>query len=125
MNKINVFALFSLVAMLWGCGSVPGEDTAEAENKCYEDSVSYEADVKPIFEANCFSCHNEEKYASKADGNKMYTYEHIKGKIDEGLVLGNIKHLPGYINMPYKKEKIDSCSIAIIERWIKTGYKKN
>ncbi len=124
MNKLSLFIGLTFSVMIWGCGSVPEASEAEAK-VCYSDSVSYAKDVLPIFEANCFSCHNEEKYAAKADGNKMYTYDHIKGYIEEGLVLGNIKHLPGYLKMPYKRDKLDSCSIVIIESWIKSGYVKN
>lgn len=124
MNNPSLFIGLTLSLMIWSCESIPEAGNTEVK-VCYSDSVSYTKDVLPIFEANCFSCHNEEKYAAKADGNKMYNYDHIKGYIDEGLVLGNIKHQPGYLKMPYKREKLDSCSIAIIEKWIKSGYVKN
>lgn len=120
----TTIAAFSLTS----CGGVEEkmEEVAEVSAPaCASTELSYKKDILPIFEANCFSCHNEEVYARKADGNLMVGYSDIKKYLDEGLIIGNIERTQGFIGMPYKKEKIDSCDIEKIKAWAAAGALEN
>ena len=113
-----------LLPIICSCTEIKEETNTEVV-ECKIDSLSFKKDILPIFESNCFSCHNEEKYASKADGNLMQSYQDIKKLLDEGLIIGNIERRAGFIGMPYKKEKIDSCDIEKIKAWVKLGAINN
>lgn len=122
--KKNLIILTLLVALMTSCSTVE-EQTDVVEFVCETENISYAKDIVPILTTNCYECHNEEEYASKADGNLLEGYEAIKKKIDEGLVLGNINHEKGFIAMPYRRAQIDSCSRLIIKSWIEAGAPNN
>lgn len=87
--------------------------------------ITYSQTVAPLIEAKCFMCHSQEVYKTKASRNKIYTYESLKKMAVSGTLMGAITHQKGYIAMPYKKnEKIDTCAIATIAKWVATGMKQ-
>ena len=107
-----------------GCSTVE-ESSETSDFLCETDSITYKDDIVPILKANCYECHSEEEYASKADGNLLEGYDAIKKKIDEGLVIGNINHEKGFIGMPYRRAQLDSCTRLIIMKWIENGAPNN
>lgn len=121
--RILSVMLIASIFMLSSCGSSGGE--AAKESACNTENLSFKTDVLPIFESKCFSCHNEENYASDADGNLMVGYSDIKKYLDEGLIIGNIEHTAGFLKMPYRKAKIEDCEIAMIKAWVKDGALNN
>lgn len=87
--------------------------------------VTYTQTVAPLIEAKCFMCHSQEVYKTKASRNKIYNYESLKKMASSGILMGAITHQKGFIAMPYRKnEKIDTCAIATIAKWVETGMKK-
>ena len=89
------------------------------------EQVSYTKDVAPVIEAKCFMCHAPDVYKRKASRNKIFNYKSLKKMAESGQLMGSITHAQGFIAMPYKKgSKIDTCSIAIIDKWVKTGMKQ-
>lgn len=121
-NIVLLAASFLFISCGGETGSSATEDTSAA---CPTEKLSFKADIWPIIESNCLPCHNSEDYARKADGNLFAGYADIKAKLDEGLLVGNIEHLPGFINMPYKKKKISDCEIAKIKAWVADGAMDN
>lgn len=111
------------VFFLVGCGNK--ELKKKEKEVCFEEEPSFAKDVWPIFESNCLHCHGLANYARKADGNLFLGFEDVKNKLDEGLIIGNIEHKPGFINMPYRKKKISDCEIEIIKEWVRLGGKDN
>lgn len=89
------------------------------------EEVSYTQTIAPLIEAKCFKCHAEASYKYKASRVKIYNYESLKKRAEDGSLLGAITHQKGFVPMPFRKgEKIDTCSIAAIATWINTGMKK-
>ena len=87
--------------------------------------ISYQGQIKGIIENQCFSCHAPNVYKKKASRIKIYDYTSLKKMGKSGQLVGSITHSKGYIAMPYRKgTKIDSCSIALIARWVQNGMKK-
>lgn len=119
---LNLLALMLIIA---SCSSLPDKEGEEESSCDIPETVSYEKHIVPVLEANCYKCHNDEDYASKADGNKMEGYENIKALVDKGLVYGNITHKPGFINMPYQEKQIDTCDIKLIKSWIDNDAPNN
>ena len=115
------FALFG-----FSCSSSQPEVADEATSSdCKTASLSYQADILPIFESYCFECHSEEKYASRADGHLMNSYATIKALLDKGLIIGNTEHQKGFVKMPNRKKKLPDCEISKIKAWVAEGAKEN
>ena len=112
-----------LFSFLVGCGTAEVQE--ELKDVCFDGEPTFSKDVWPIFQSNCVHCHGAEVYARKADGNLFSGYDDVKSKLDEGLIIGNIEHQPGFINMPYRKNKITDCEIQIIKSWVHAGAKNN
>lgn len=95
-------------------------------SKCeIAEEVTYAKDIAPVIEAKCFMCHAPDVYKKKASRVKIYDYKSLVSVAQDKRLLGSIKHEQGFIAMPYKKgEKIDECSILLIESWITQGFKK-
>ncbi len=87
--------------------------------------VTYTQTIAPLIEAKCFMCHSQEVYKRKASRTKIYNYATLKEMGLNGALLGAITHQKGFVAMPFRKnEKIDTCSIALIAKWVETGMKK-
>lgn len=119
------FVLLMTTFAVFSCSTVEESGEASSDFVCEMDSVSYVKDIVPILEANCYECHNEEEYAKKADGNLLQGYDALKKKVDKGLVVGNINHEKGFIGMPYRRAKIDSCARLKIMKWVEMGAPNN
>lgn len=86
--------------------------------------ISFNKDVKPIFEKNCAKsgCHNKIGNADYA----FVDYQGIKNGVLKGRVLGAIKHKAGFYNMPAgRSEPLPDTTICKIERWAKSGAPNN
>ncbi len=94
--------------------------------------VDYSADVKPILNKRCISCHGgvkakagfsllfrEEALAKTESG----TYAIVPGDADASEMIRRIKHDDPEERMPYKHEKLSKEEISILERWIDQGAK--
>ncbi len=89
------------------------------------EKVSYSTKISNLIEIHCFKCHAEDVYKEKASRVKIYTYETLKKMGESGQLVGSINHDPGFIAMPYRKnQKIDSCDIETIKKWVATGMEK-
>lgn len=121
--------LISLTAVLLfigvGCVSEKQEllDIKPIGFVCDTVEVSYQMDVVPIMENNCYRCHNNVNSNNLGAGIAFETYEDIQ--IWSGTIVEAIKHAPGASNMPKGSAKLDDCTISIIESWVLQGMKDN
>ena len=124
-NKKFILGLVS-VAITFGLLLVTNSCKETSSVACnLPETVSYTENIAPLIEEKCFKCHAEEVYKQKASRNKIYTYESLREKAEGGILMGSLTHQKGYIAMPYKMgKKIDTCSIALIGKWVTTGMKK-
>ena len=119
-------AFLPLLSLLLISCSSSVEDKKTSSIDCGKMSeMSYTNDILPILETNCLSCHNEENYSKKADGRLFEGYKNFKKYVDKGTVVRAINHEAGVVNMPYRKAKLDTCTIAKIEAWVNEGAKNN
>ncbi len=98
----------------------------KAKDLCnVSENVTYTNDIAPLIEVKCFKCHDAENYKTKASRNKIYDYPSLKKMAESGFLIGSLTHQKGFIPMPYRaNKKIDTCSIALIAKWISTGMKE-
>lgn len=97
-------------------------------------AVSYKANVLPIFQSNCYRCHRATEYQSKANfALNMEDFSQVAqwsnpatGLNGVSYMVGNIRHDPGFIAMPYDGVgNLDACQIAIIKAWVDAGAPNN
>jgi hypothetical protein len=120
MQKIiRLLPVVILLALFYSC-SYENLEEYYGEISCDTVNVSFSETVFPIIERNCLGCH----YDGNSIGIELTSYNKIKAKIDEGKVLGNIKHEPGFRAMP-PNAMLDDCSISKIENWINDGIQNN
>ncbi|MFC2176551.1 c-type cytochrome [Bacteroidota bacterium] len=91
------------------------------ESTCDTVSVSFTADIKPIFEEHCYSCHSGEAVA--ANGIRFNDYAQIAAY--KTRLVGAITHQIGYLAMPQYAAMLPDCKIATIRNWINEGTSNN
>ncbi len=84
--------------------------------------MSYSLRVKPILQAQCYSCHT----ATGGSGNiNMSSYANDKIIGLNGKLYGSISHASGFIAMPQGGNTMSSCDQAVIKKWITGGCLNN
>lgn len=94
---------------------VPGVETCDTTN------YAFSADVKPIMDNYCVSCHNVNLPSANI---AVDTYEGVKQIADNGSLLGSIRH-EDYSPMPKNLPKLDPCTIKTVELWVNDGALDN
>lgn len=86
------------------------------------DSVpkSFAADVNPIFDQYCVSCHNS---TDASGGYTFETYNDISQNI--GICLKTMNHESGVVAMPYQDDPLSDSLIQIVECWLSDGALNN
>lgn len=114
------FSSASLVALLAGCGDKP---------------LTYQADIKPIIDANCVSCHVPGGTGYDTTGLQLDSYEALmKGtKLGPVVVAGSSVSSTLYrlvsgqadpsIRMPHGQGALPDAEVAKIAAWIDQGAK--
>lgn len=98
------------------------EDTSSGGLDCNTDGTTFSGTVKPIINTWCISCHSGPFPSGNVD---LSTYSGVKIRVDNGLLLGVIRHDPGFRPMPDGGAKLPPCDIKKIERWVADGALDN
>lgn len=91
-------------------------------SNCNTDNVGYAADVAPIISVNCLVCHST---AANLGNVRLEGYAALKTYVDNGKLLGAIKHQSGFSAMPQNAPKLSACNIAKIQKWVDDGALDN
>ena len=91
-------------------------------NNCDTVNMKYAADVLPIIQANCYSCHGN---GLSQNGVSLDSYAKVKVQADNGNLIGVITHADGYPPMPQGAAKLSDCNINKIRSWISRGALNN
>ncbi|UYZ62134.1 hypothetical protein [Hymenobacter weizhouensis] len=112
-----------LLVVLSSCAYDKAEDITPAPKDCGTPAVvSYAQSVSPLLDRNCRSCHDA---VQQTAGVNLDDFTVLKRYVDNGIFLGNIKHLPGYKPMPKGAAKLSDCDIALLQKWVDAGAPKN
>lgn len=111
------------VVYLAGC-SKQSEDKLRGNTVCDTTDVSYSMQVLPILQNNCYACHGAGS-TSGSGGIDLSSYTRLKVYADNGYLVGNVTHAPGYIGMPYGLPMLPSCEVNTIVAWVHQGTKNN
>ncbi|MDP4289624.1 MAG: hypothetical protein Q8908_00930 [Bacteroidota bacterium] len=97
---------------LYGNGSGAVCDTA---------TVTYSATIAPIMASNCNSCHT----ASSGNGVITSDYNNLKTIVNNGKLLKSVNWTAGAIQMPLGGQKLPTCTLAKINKWVDNGALNN
>lgn len=92
---------------------------------CDTNQFTYAAIIKPIIQTNCYECHSTANNHNVSHVN-LEIYDSLKKyAVDYNRVYGNVAHLAGYNNMPKDRNKLDTCQIIQIKKWVQAGGPNN
>ncbi|WP_430933722.1 hypothetical protein [Saccharicrinis sp. 156] len=111
--------IFAITIALTSCVSDNQEDFYESV-ECDTSDVTFNGTIDAILDRNCKSCH----FTGNGTGVTLVSYSDIKTHVDNGSLMGAIKHQPGYSPMP-QGGKLDDCTIAKLDAWISDGAPNN
>jgi hypothetical protein len=90
----------------------------QINNTCDTTNVTFSVSVQTIFQNNCLSCHGGSSYSSVGGNIRLDTYAGAKAQADNGNLLNSIMHTGNIPQMPLSGGSINSCSIAVIKKWM-------
>jgi mono/diheme cytochrome c family protein len=93
---------------------------------CYVDNCdttqfTYSKTIAPLLQTHCTGCHN----SASAAGGSLMDYASVYAAVQNGRVIGDITHSPGYNAMPQGSSQLSDCQITQIEKWIAAGAPNN
>ncbi len=89
---------------------------------CNTEGTTYNTTVQPIIEVWCYGCHS----GSTPIGTfRLDSYAALKAKVDDGGLLGAVRHEPGFRAMPDGGGMLPECDIEKIEKWVADGAPDN
>jgi hypothetical protein len=124
--KVIPLALLAFALIPGGC-YYDNEEELYGNTTCDTVNVTYSADVWPVLNDNCVSCHSG---AAPSGNISLETYDQIKAQAliqagQPGSLYGAISHDPGNSPMPQGGGQLPSCNITRIKKWIDDGAPDN
>lgn len=124
MVKFTTFISLLILISVLGCQYQNSEDKFSPAI-CPDSAISYSLQVLPILESSCFKCHSKSNNAANASGINLEDFNTFKSYANKGILIGSIKHLPGFNAMPKDEDPLNPCNINMIEVWVSEGAKNN
>lgn len=121
--KAFVACIILCCAFLSGCYYDTKENLYPSLQTCSDTTnVTYTSKIAPILSSYCTSCHT----VSTPNGNvQLETYAGVKAVVNNGKLMGSIKHDGSAIPMPQSGGKLDDCKIAVFTKWVNAGAPNN
>ena len=110
-----------LILSLTGC-YYDVEEEIYTSIDCLTTDMSYTNDILPIIQMDCYECHSS---AANFGNVTLEGYNKISTYVNNGKLVGVIKHEPGFSPMPKNRAQILQCEIEKIEEWIAQGALNN
>ncbi len=89
-------------------------NNACANTVCDTSNVTFKNNVDPIFQTYCYGCHSA---GNTSGGIDLTNFSQLALLIDNGSLLGSIRHDAGFIPMPQGGNKLSDCEINTIAIW--------
>ena len=127
MKRIFRILLIVSVAIIAGCYYDSEEKLYPVvSTSCNLTNVTYSVTVKTILQASCLSCHsNSAVNGGDGGGIKLENYADVLTVVQNGKLMGSIKHESGFIPMPNGGGKLNDCEISQLQKWIDNGKLNN
>lgn len=115
MNKLVICVFVGL--FMTSC-YYDSEETLYGTVECSTEGASYSVDVLPLLIDNCYRCHAA---AANFGGINLEGYDQVSIYVNNGELLGVIRHTPGFSPMPQNEPQLVECNIEKIATWIESG----
>jgi len=119
---IGVFAFLFSSCAKENVESLKAEKTLGCNN---DKEISYAKDIVPILQANCGTqsgCHSN---GAASGGVKLEDFDGVKEVAQTGLLKKSLFHESGVSPMPKNLNKLDDCTLSIIQKWLDAGFPNN
>ncbi len=118
---LTLLGVFLLLGFLQSC-YYDVEEELYPSTGCQTEGITFSTEILKILQNQCFSCHDA---ANNFGGVTLENYESLKVYIDNGSLLGAIKHEDGFSAMPKNQAPLVECDIEKMEAWINAGAPNN
>ena len=116
MNRKFFFTLIIIAAGIASCSS----DSEDPIETCVVDNLTYTNDIAAIINTNCATtdvCHT----ATSTRIFSLADFAAVSLQVPENRISGAINQLSGFAAMPRNAERLDDCTIAMIDQWLDDG----
>lgn len=120
VRQIIKVMLLSMV-LLTSC-YYDSEEALYPGGTCNTTNMSYQTNIVPILERNCYVCHSA---AVNTGGITLEGHSQLVSHVTSGRLLGAIRHESGFSPMPQGAPKLIACDLAKIEQWVMDGSPNN
>lgn len=122
MQGLRIIKLLVL-AQIFICGCYYDvEEELYPTTECQTDDMSLASDIIPILTQDCMQCHSN---AANFGNVSLEDYEDLLQYVEDGSLLGVVKHDSGFSPMPKGAAKLLDCEIEKIQAWINNGALNN
>ncbi len=122
MERLTIKTTFWMVVLVLSSCYYDVEELLYPNSGCQTANMSYQNNIAPILERNCYVCHSA---AANISGITLEGYSQLIQFVNNGRLLGAIRHESGFSPMPQNAAKLIPCDIAKIEQWIADGAPNN
>lgn len=119
MKKLPL--LLCLFLPLVGC-YYDSEERLYGTVECATEDVTFSVDVLPLIVEHCYRCHDAD---NNFGGITLEGYDQLRTYVDNGELLGAIRHTPGFSPMPKNEAQLVECNIEKIAVWVAAGAPNN
>lgn len=120
INLTHVLLIFLAMQMV-SC-AYNNEEELYPMDECDTTNVTYLATIVPIITQHCYECHGG---TAQVSGIPLEGHQNIKAIVDAGRLIGAINHQVGFSPMPKDRQKLATCDILKIEKWVENGAPDN
>lgn len=111
------------LVMLSGCYYDNEETLYPGSANCTVPTAStFSVNVLPLLNKRCNSCHGG---SSPSGGIVLTSYTEVIKYVNNGSLMGSINQESGYSAMPKNSNKMSTCEISTIQKWIDLGALNN
>ena len=120
------FMISGIIVLSIGCSKQNETELNKSivPSVCNTDSLSYSKDIVPILQNYCYSCHGNGNTGGSG-GINLDGYANLKPMADNGHLVGEVTHAPGFIGMPFDQPKMPDCEVSKIVAWVDQGALNN
>jgi hypothetical protein len=119
----NLFKAVILLLLLANTACYKDNEQTMYPSNCNTTNVTFSQTISPIINNNCVSCHSGGINAS--GGLNLTNYDEILVVVNNGKLLGSIRHDAGFKEMPQGSSPLSDCSISQVDAWITQGALNN
>ncbi len=114
---MTVITLSGLSMAVSGC-KWDSEEALFNTVTCDTTSISYSKTIKPMLANSCVGCHNS---GFESGGVSLETHKDVRVYAKNGLLMGTVRHEPGFSAMPKGGQKFSDCQIQQLQAWVNKG----